>query len=170
MVDSPRTDLARPLRFVCGVLFGAIVVLSILQVFFRSVLDSPLTWSEELSRLLLVWMTFLAAAVVSYDGTHLRVDTLFLRLSHRARRGVRAFNAGVVLVFLGVVAVYSLPILRLSAFGRTGTLDVPFAYFRAPATVGAALMFAFVLVRLLHRPPAARRAEATDAAETVDTM
>ena len=56
----PPVDLAFPLRLVVGAGFGVIVVLTIAQVIFRFVLDSPLVWSEELARLLLVWVTFSA--------------------------------------------------------------------------------------------------------------
>ena len=102
-------------------------------------------------------MTFLAAAVVTYDGTHLRVDTFFLRLSPVARRRVRTLNTILALAVLVLIAIYSLPILQLSAFGRTGTLGVPFAYFRAPATVGASLMVALLLLRVRRRVTSSSR-------------
>ena len=49
-------DLAYPLRLLVGGAFIIIVALTLIQVFFRSVLDSPLIWSEEVVRLLLVWV------------------------------------------------------------------------------------------------------------------
>jgi len=54
-------DLAFPFRIISGFLFASIVTLTVVQVFFRFVLDSPLIWSEELVRLFLVWLTFLGA-------------------------------------------------------------------------------------------------------------
>ncbi|MCJ7830675.1 MAG: TRAP transporter small permease subunit, partial [Desulfobacterales bacterium] len=92
---SKARDLALPLRILVGSLFGVIVALTILQVFFRFALDSPLIWSEELARLLLVWVTFLGAAVICWDGTHLNVDTLFMKIPPKLRRFVRLFNAAV---------------------------------------------------------------------------
>lgn len=62
---SGRVDLALPLRIVVGCAFALIVALTIAQVFFRFALNSPLVWSEELARLLLVWVTFIGAAVVA---------------------------------------------------------------------------------------------------------
>ena len=82
----PRTDLALPIRIVVGLGFGLIVALTIAQVFFRFALDSPLIWSEELARLLLVWVTFVGAAVVAWDGTHLNVDVVFSRLPDRGSK------------------------------------------------------------------------------------
>ena len=40
-------DVALPLRILVGVAFATIVTLTIAQVFFRFVLNSPLVWSEE---------------------------------------------------------------------------------------------------------------------------
>ena len=56
-------DLALPLRVLVGVMFLTIVILTLVQVFARYVLNSPLLWSEELARLLLVWVVFLGGAV-----------------------------------------------------------------------------------------------------------
>lgn len=143
-------DVAAPCRLLAGLLLLALVALSILQIFARTFLETPLTWTEELSRLLLVWMTFIGAAVVTYDGTHLKVDTFLIRLPPRVRPVVDQLNVIVALAFLATVMWFSLPILRLSSFGTTGALGVPFSAFRAPAPVGAALMLAFLLVRAVR--------------------
>ena len=70
-------DWIAPLRWISGLLFLLIVVLTIAQVVWRFALNNPLVWSDEVARLLLIWMTFVTAAVVTYDGTHLCVDTFF---------------------------------------------------------------------------------------------
>ena len=72
-------DFALPLRILVGLTFATIVSLTIAQVFFRFALDDPLIWSEELVRILLIWMTFVGAAVVCWDGRHLNVDVIFIR-------------------------------------------------------------------------------------------
>lgn len=56
------------------------------QVFFRYVLNHSLFWSEELSRYMLVWLTFLGATVAYYRGLHPGVDVLTSRLPQRGKR------------------------------------------------------------------------------------
>jgi hypothetical protein len=55
-------DLALPLRLAVGAMFLVIVALAIAQVAARYRFGSPLIWSEEASKLLLVWLVFLGAA------------------------------------------------------------------------------------------------------------
>lgn len=146
-------DFAFPLRVVVGVIFIAIVFLTVLQVFCRSVLDSPLIWSEEIVRLLLVWGVFLGAAVVCWDGRHLNVDVLFVRLGPAAKRAVRILNLAITLGFLGILGWTSWRIVMLDRFSEIGSVTLSMSWVRVPATVGAALMIALVLLRVFYRRP-----------------
>jgi len=146
-------DLALPFRVLIGIAFSLIVVLTIAQVFFRFVLDSPLVWSEELVRILVIWITFIGAGVVCWDGTHLNVDVMFVRLPAGARRVLRVFNACVAIGFLGLLAWFSLPLIEIGWFVEIGALDLPDSVYRSPALVGGLLMIVFILLRLFYRRP-----------------
>jgi TRAP-type transport system small permease protein len=75
-------------------LFSALMVLAlvlmVLLVFGNVVLrygfNSGFTLSEELSRWLFVWMTFLGAVVALQERAHLGTDTLVARLSVRGKK------------------------------------------------------------------------------------
>jgi TRAP-type C4-dicarboxylate transport system permease small subunit len=140
-----------PVRIAVGCAFGLIVVLTIAQVFFRFALDSPLIWSEELSRLLLVWVTFVGAAVVAWDGTHLNVDVVFARLPARLKAVVRTLNLLVALGFLAVMVWFSIPLIRIEAMADMGALGIPYSWVRIPAAVGGGLIIAFILLRRFYR-------------------
>ncbi len=144
------------MRIIVGAAFATIVVLTISQIFFRFVLDSPLVWSEELVRLLVVWMTFIGAAVICWDGRHLSVDVLFVRLPGGARRVLRIFNCTVALLFLGILVWFSIPIVELTMHVSIGAMDLPEAAYRVPATIGGALMILFIVLRILLRWPRAK--------------
>ena len=139
-----------------GAAFSIIVILTISQIFFRFILDSPLVWSEELVRLLVVWMTFIGAAVICWDGRHLSVDVLFVRLPARARRALRIFNCIIALLFLGILVWFSIPIVELTMHVTIGAMDLPEAAYRVPATIGGVLMIVFVVLRIVLRWPRAR--------------
>jgi TRAP-type C4-dicarboxylate transport system permease small subunit len=149
----PARDWAFPLRVIVGAIFSCIVILTIAQIFFRFVLNSPLVWSEELVRLMVVWMTFLGAAVLCWDGRHLAVDVLFVRLSDGPKRILRIFNCTVALGFLGILVWYSIPLVELTRHVSIGALDLPEAAYRVPATIGGGLMIVFVVLRIALRWP-----------------
>jgi TRAP-type C4-dicarboxylate transport system permease small subunit len=84
--------MERLLDLYCKVLKGAIalclavmVVLVFTNVVLRYIFNSGIATSEELSRWLLVWLTFLGAIVALREHAHLGVDTLIRALPPRGR-------------------------------------------------------------------------------------
>jgi TRAP-type C4-dicarboxylate transport system permease small subunit len=55
-----------------------------LQVVFRYVLRQPLFWSEELPRYLLIWMSFLAAALAQKTEAHINITLCLTWLPRRS--------------------------------------------------------------------------------------
>ena len=139
-------DLAFPFRIICGFLFASIVTLTIVQVFCRFVLDSPLIWSEELVRLFLVWLTFLGAAVLCWDGTHLNVDAFFIKIPPKPRRWVRRFNRACAVVFLVILVYYSIPLVQIDHMTTMSAFDIPASVVRVPATIGGGLMIFYIIL------------------------
>jgi len=70
----------RLLEVVIAMALAVMVVLVFGNVILRYAFNSGLTLSEELSRWLFVWMTFLGAIVAMKDGAHLGSDTLVSKL------------------------------------------------------------------------------------------
>ena len=62
------------------------VVLVFTNVVMRYAFNSGITVSEELSRWLFVWVTFLGAIVAMHEGAHLGSDMLVSRLSVRGKK------------------------------------------------------------------------------------
>ena len=87
-------------RVVAVALFAALFLTVLLQVFTRYVLGTPLTWTEEIARYLLIWTTFVAAAYVSARRLHISVDLLVSKLGERGALVVDVF-AGAVVVQIG---------------------------------------------------------------------
>lgn len=56
-----------------GILVTILVTMG-MQVFARYVFGSPISWSEEVARLGLIWLTFIAAGFVAARGQHIAVD------------------------------------------------------------------------------------------------
>jgi TRAP-type transport system small permease protein len=132
-----------------GACLAGIACVGALQVFFRYALNDPLRWPEEVSRLLLVWLTYLGALVLPELRLHSAVGVVHDRLSPRARRAadiladVLAVGFFAVLVVAGVSLMLSmrgilLPALQLplnllfAVIPVTGALQV---YVHAVAAV-----------------------------------
>ena len=75
-VERAWDGLAWLVRAVIIVLLAAMVAVTATQVFFRYALNQPLTWSEELSRYLFIWIVFLATWAAFRQGLHLGVNAV----------------------------------------------------------------------------------------------
>lgn len=114
--------LNKALASICTVLLAGILGTVLVQVFMRYIVNSPLTWSDEATRLLLVWLTFLGAVLTYRLGTQIAVDAFQL---FAAGRGWRRASQYAEFVIQTAVVFVSLSLL-LGGIELVGaTLDRP---------------------------------------------
>lgn len=87
---------------------GAIAMLAITLVLFAGVVwryffVDPLTWSDEISRLLFVWLAFIGAAIGVKRGSHSAVVVFEARMPRRWQRALMLFTLAVMTVMAGVL-------------------------------------------------------------------
>jgi len=86
-------------------LVGGLAVMSLMvfaNVVLRYVFDTGITFTEEVSRMLFVWLTFIGSIVALRQGTHLGMDTVVSRLPHA---GKLAFFVLSHLLMLGCIVM-----------------------------------------------------------------
>ena len=66
--------------WVAFIIFWTLAIIVFLQFFTRYVLNNSLSWTEEIARYLLMWITFIGAAVAMRRGTHIAVEVALLFL------------------------------------------------------------------------------------------
>ena len=141
-------DFTLPFKIAVGAALAIIVALTLAQVVLRYFFDSPLLWSDELSRLMVVWMTFIGAAVVCWQGRHLSVDVFVTHLPPGVQKVLRVINQFLALGFLAVLTWKSFRIVKLENFQEMSILPLPAGTVRLAATVGAILMIVAIVSRL----------------------
>ena len=75
----------RGLEIVMAMLLAAMTLMVLGNVVLRYIFNSGLIVSEELSRFLFVWLTFIGAVVVARQNMHLGVETLVARFGRNGR-------------------------------------------------------------------------------------
>ncbi len=80
MLNTIFDQYCKLLTFLCVCALAIIVVLVFGNVVLRYGFNSGLTMSEELSRWLFVWLTFMGAVVALNERTHLGTDMMVARL------------------------------------------------------------------------------------------
>jgi TRAP-type C4-dicarboxylate transport system permease small subunit len=138
---------------VCGALLIAIFALINLQVFFRYVVNDPLSWPEEIARLLFVWAAYLGVAKLFRERLHYAI-AFFIEL---APLRVQAL-AGLAVDLLTAAAFVTIllgagPVLNANAHIRTA-IGVPLNWLYASLPAATILILpavAFSLVDHIRR-------------------
>lgn len=68
--------LMRIVEFIVTFMFAVAVILVIAQVFWRYVLGDPITWTNQISRALFIWMTYLGIPVLFNRNILMSFDLL----------------------------------------------------------------------------------------------
>jgi TRAP-type C4-dicarboxylate transport system permease small subunit len=99
---TAKVVLSKILEVVMVGILAVMVVLVFGNVVARYAFDAAITWAEEVSRFLFVWLTFVGATLGLQKGLHIGMDMLVTRLGARRRLLMEVLNSLIVLVFLGV--------------------------------------------------------------------
>lgn len=106
------------LRILIGVLMLSAIGINFANVVARRLFDAPFIWVEEALVYCVVWIVFIGAVLVSWSGTHLRMDLWSSRMS---KWPALAVNGLVVLITLAVsVYVVAHSWLAVLTLFRTG--------------------------------------------------
>ena len=100
--------LRHPLETAVCVLLLAMTVTVFSQVIARYVFQAPLSWSEELARFLLMWLSMLSAAYAFKTKSHFALTFVVQKLPESAQRIMTFCVHSVVIVFFAVLLYFSI--------------------------------------------------------------
>jgi len=127
-----------------------LIVLSVLQVFTRYVLNAPLSWTEELSTWVLIWMTYVGAYTLLYRDGHARVEVVDDIFDKRITRWAHTVWDAVTAAFLIVFAYAGIKLMDIVYYDKTPALRVSYSVIMCIIPIVSLLMF-FTLVRRIYR-------------------
>ncbi len=120
--------------------FWVLAFIVFLQFFTRYVLNDSLAWTEEIARYALIWVVFVGAAMVTRRNSHIAVELLSNLLPQSAARTVLlAFIDTVKLLFMGLLAYFSLTIVERMHYQRMTVFDLPMSLVYAGVVLGCVL-------------------------------
>ena len=152
-----------PEDIVAFVLFWAMGGIVFLQFFTRYVLNDSVAWTEEIARYLLMWVTFVGAAVAMRRRVHIAVE-VFLNVLPPGP--VRVFNVLIDVIttgFVGQLCWYAITIYERMKIQKMTVIDWPMSYVYAGVGLGCFLLLyrtvqmVFANARRGWRPDPARQ-------------
>ena len=124
----------------------------ILQVFCRYVLDASLSWSEELSRYLMIWTAMLGAVAVLDETDFVSFRWIVNLMSTRVQNIVRVFMILSSLVFLCVMQWYGTKLAIHNMKQLSPALYMPIGWVYAAMPAGCFLIAIRLIIEIFKKP------------------
>ena len=134
----------RCLRFVAGVFVVVLLCVVTAGIVFRGA-NHPLSWTDELSGFLMVWLACLGWMIASRNNVHIRIRFFMDMLPAKPWRWTELVLLLGVAVFGGVVAWQSIHLIRVNSDIEAITMPLAVAWMYVPllpaglVTLGQAL-------------------------------
>lgn len=145
-IDRLVGEVLKPVVFLGMAGLTAVITLQIVsRVFFTSV-----SWTEEVARFLLIWITFLGAALAYQQGRHIAVTILRDALPPVLQRIMTGAAVLVVIAFLVMLAKIGWQYTEMQSFQKSPSMRLPMNNVYIVMPVASALMALLSLIDLVH--------------------
>lgn len=153
--NTPAPRLQRLTQFAMAACLGVMAVAVFVNVVLRYGFGSGVAASEELSRLLFVWMVFIGATAAYPAGEHMAFTSL-IGLLRRHRTAMLLATAVIRLLVVtgaGLVAHGAWQQVMVGLDSHSVVLGYPTALLPLPAFLSAAAIGVMALIELFKRQP-----------------
>jgi len=135
---------------------GCLAVMTFLviaQVVLRYVFNDPLTWSEELARIVFIYLTFMGIGAAYGRRRHMFVDSIVVLLPLTIKKALQFGVVGVASIFLLVILIVTarsmIDLFRMELTTPVLELSMAFVYLTIP--LGLSALIAQMWIRLLQK-------------------
>ncbi len=139
--------LFKGIDYLTGILTGCMVLFVFLNVILRMVFNSGLTWSEEVSRYLFVFVTYIGGISAMHSNGHFGVDTLVSRVKPKLQLVFYITSQVIITMIMGILIKGSLKMVVQSKASVTAALGIPYSFLYG---VGILTGAAIALIAVMH--------------------
>ncbi|MGG3449130.1 TRAP transporter small permease [Domibacillus aminovorans] len=136
------------LKFIIALCLSLMAIFVFGNVVMRYVFNSGITWSEEVSRFLFIWLIFLGAILALKDNEHLGVDSLVKKLPVTGKKIVYIISNVFILITLVLVFNGSWKLTLLNVDQSSPAIGMPYAYIYVFGCIMSVSMAIIILVNL----------------------
>lgn len=136
---------------ICIICGASLFSITFAAIIFRYALHSPFRWSEELARMILIWMVFFGGNIVIREGRLLKLDFFENIFPSMINKLIEIFSGILGLIFLAIVFYTSLLMTKkIGSIGHLSVIRVSIAYPYLSLPAGAFLMIFQIINNLLQ--------------------
>lgn len=128
----------------------AVIVVSVtMGIIARYVFGSPFLWTEELSVLMLVWLSFTSIATATVKKRHIVADFLVQNMRQQQKEMISMIGYGLSIVFLFFVMVSAIKMLPTLTF-KTAALKISRKLYYYPLILVLPLMVMVYITEIIE--------------------
>jgi TRAP-type C4-dicarboxylate transport system permease small subunit len=150
LIERADRALERAIYYLSAALILGLTGVILYAVVARYFFNAAPSWSEEVPRVLFLWVTYLAIAVAMRQDRSLRVTVLLDKLPPVVKLWVEAVMHASIFVMLAFLLWYNVPVIQLNSNTRMLATQWSDALRYWPLSVGCVLMGLYQL-RLVMR-------------------
>ncbi|MBW1696873.1 MAG: TRAP transporter small permease [Deltaproteobacteria bacterium] len=135
--------------FLAMVLAGVMTIIILLSVFWRYVLQNSIFWSEELSKMLMVWMTFMAAPVALQRGIHIGIQSLLNATKGRVHYILLVTAQLIIIVLMAVCVKEGFELAWFARRQKASSFELSMIWPYLSMPIGSFMIFSVSMENLL---------------------
>lgn len=134
-----------------AVLFFAIIFfIAMAQIIMRWIFRNPIVWSEELIRLMYVWICYIGWTIASRNRTHICITALVSRIPPFGQKVMQTFNCFLVILFSMFMVYFGIKMTEVGGRGMAVTLPINFALVYVSAPIANFIILFYQVLDIAH--------------------
>jgi TRAP-type C4-dicarboxylate transport system permease small subunit len=135
----------RIVSYTCATLVLTMFLITIYQVIART-LGIVVSWTDELSRFLLIWIAIFAASIAFKRGAHIGIDFIIDRFSAKGRTIINILNMLITMIFIALFFKLGIATAKEGLTVLSTALLLPMFWVKISLPIGSV----FIMVSILE--------------------
>ena len=141
--------LTKIIEYFCAAAMIIMSVIVFIQAGYRYIIGKSFAWAEDLSILLMIWVTFLGGTLAIPKSQHSRIDFLVKKLPKKLQKIVWVVDYLICAAFVILLAIHSVQIVKAKWGLISPGFPVSSGLWPLAATVGGGLMALYLIIMAL---------------------
>lgn len=152
-IDRVSHQADRVARFSVALMMAVMSAIVLFGVFNRFIFKIPISWTEEIAKYLLIWISLIGAAIAVRIGGHVGVGLIVSRLKENSRSVVSWINQLIIVGFVVALIILgmSVSLKQLHTYGHATRIPMFYPTLAIPVGCFMILIQLLYILKLLYK-------------------
>lgn len=137
------------LEYTLFLIIGVMSFSMAINVFCRFCLGFSISWADELSQSLMVWLTFLGAAIAVREGLHYSFNYIEQRLGGKCKKAFMMLNKSITLTVILLLFIGSVIVTAGVVSWDMPALEISRSWVYGASVVGCLFMLIYAVIDIV---------------------